>query len=166
MNGEDFERLLDGSMPAHGVNLEDTPWLLVLVAQDVRARFESLQGTVARHIEDSEETERVVEVLSTEVQHNAIALGEVKRTQADCPMSTRKGSEEFVDKVVGKAVHEAAQQAATEAVQKANGTKPVKFGLTKSELISVTGMLVWVISALTVALISLATNGGLTIPIP
>ncbi len=50
--------------------------------------------------------------------------------------------------------------------EEANGTKAVKLGLSRAEIISVIGMLVWVVSALTMTVVYLATNGHVAMPLP
>lgn len=148
MNNEDIDRLFDSKATVDRVDNRDLRWMLVFVRQEFQTDFGGLKEAIASQ-EASNKT------LAEQVQANTVAVGKAQQAHDSCPLSDQGGRNRFVDREVKDAIRD--------AVQEANGTKPIIGPLNRMELFQVLG---WVIVVLVVSLVFLATNGGVAIPLP
>lgn len=147
-NGERLERLLDGDVAVAKVDGRDLRWMILLMRREVQSSLDTLQRSMG-----VQETNGIE--LATQLRANSAAVIRVQQAHDDCPLSTDEGRDKFVNGALKAAV--------TDAVKAANGTKAILGPLNRGEAFSVMG---WVIMALVVGLIYLATNGGVTVPLP
>lgn len=148
MNGEDIDRLFDSKVAVDKVDNRDLRWMILLMRKEVGSNLDMLQRSI-RSQEDS--SKALMELVHT----NAVAVGKVQQAHDDCPLSSDGGRDNFVNGAVKDAV--------TDAVREANGTKPMLGPLSRGEAFQV---LSWAIFLLAAGLVFLATNGGVTIPLP
>ena len=148
MNGNDIEKLFDSKVAVDEVNNRDLRWMLLFFRQETQSGLEAMQHSMGTQ----EASGKTIVGL---VNANTLAVGKAQQAHDDCPLSDEKGRDSFVSGAVRSMV--------IDAVKTANGTKAVVGPLNRSEAISVLG---WVIMALVVGLVYLATNGGVQVPLP
>jgi len=147
-NDERLDRLLDDSKTVNRVDNRDLRWMILLLRKDFQMGLNALAKTVSTQ-------EDTAKALTEHVQANTAAVNRVQQAHDGCPLSDREGRDAFVSDVVRNTVRD--------AVQEANGTKPMLGPLSRGEAFQVMG---WVIMALVVALVFLATKGNVIIPLP
>ena len=143
-----LDRLLDDTQAVKEVDGRDLRWMLLFFRQETQSSLDALQKSMGLQ-------ETASAALSKQVLLNSAAVIRVQQAHDDCPLSTDEGRDKFVNGALRVAV--------TDAVKAANGTKAMLGPLNRSEVISVLG---WVIMALVVGLVYLATNGGVRVPLP
>jgi len=148
LNGDDLERLFDSKAAVDSVSNRDLRWMLLFFRQETQSSLGALQKSMG--VQETTSAE-----LSKQVLLNSTAVIRVQQAHDDCPLSDQEGRDKFVSGAVKSMV--------IDAVKEANGTKAVLGPLNRSEVISVLG---WVIMALAVGLVYLATNGGVHLPMP
>ena len=147
-DGDRLERLLDDRETVKEVDGRDLRWMILLMRKEVQGSLDMLQRSMGAQEANGAE-------LSRQVLLNSAAVIRAQQAHDDCPLSTDEGRDKFVNGAVKAAV--------TDAVKAANGTKAVLGPLNRGEVFSVMG---WVIMALVVGLIYLATNGQVHLPLP
>jgi len=154
LNGEGVRKkaeLFDEEQSVDTVSNEDLRWMLLFSRKDFQGGLDGLKGSLDRLEKDHQ-------VVSTRVQANALAVGRIQQAHDDCPLSGQEGRDGFMVKVTKICL-----EAAKAGVKEANGNKAVLGPLSRNEAFQIMG---WVITILVIALVFLATNGQIHIPIP
>lgn len=143
-----LERLLDDEVAVAKVDGRDLRWMILLMRKEVQSSLDTLQRSMG--VQEANGAE-----LAAQLRANSAAVTRVQQAHDDCPLSTDEGRDRFVNGALKDAVKD--------AVKEANGTKPMLGPLNRGEAFQVMG---WVIMALVVGLIYLATNGQVHLPMP
>lgn len=154
MNGEGVRKkkeLFDEEQSVSDVSNEDLRWMMLFWRKDFQTGITSVRESVGR-MEASHQT------VSEQVQGNTLAVGRIQQAHDDCPLSGQEGRDNFMTNITATCL-----DAVKKGVEKANGAKNIFGGLNRTEIINV---LVGAIVILVVAIVYLATNGKIQIPIP